>query len=123
MTYRLRVTETAKKELGRLPGYVHQRARHILNSLAHDPRPSEAKELKDMPGRYRIRLVKWRVIYRVDDDDQGCTGVARAAQDWACDLRRHRVAASSRACVWVGCMVYLLRVNTGTRRKPQEGIP
>jgi len=70
MTYRLRITETAKKDLRRLLGYVRQRARHIVKSLADDPRPSEAKELRDMPGRYRIRLVKWRVIYRVDDDDQ-----------------------------------------------------
>ena len=42
----------------------------VICPLAHDPCMSEAKELKDMPGRYRIRLVKWRVIYRVDDDDQ-----------------------------------------------------
>ncbi|MCG2768487.1 MAG: type II toxin-antitoxin system RelE/ParE family toxin [Anaerolineae bacterium] len=70
MTYRLRITETAKKELRRLPGYVRQRAQHIVKSLADDPRPSEAKELRDMPGRYRIRLVKWRIIYRVDDNDQ-----------------------------------------------------
>ena len=41
-----------------------------MKSLADDPRPLEAKELRDMPGRYRIRLVKWRIIYRVDDDDQ-----------------------------------------------------
>ncbi|MCG2767141.1 MAG: type II toxin-antitoxin system RelE/ParE family toxin [Anaerolineae bacterium] len=70
MTYRLRITETAKQELRRLPGYVRQRARHIVKALADDPRPSEAKELRDMPGRYRIRLVKWRVIYRVDDENQ-----------------------------------------------------
>jgi mRNA interferase RelE/StbE len=70
MPRRLRITATAKKELRRLPGYVRQRARRIVNALADHPRPREAKELRGMPGRYRIRLNKWRIIYRVDDEDQ-----------------------------------------------------
>ena len=70
MTYRLRITETAKKELRQLPGHVRQRARRIVSSLANDARPTQAKELRGMPGRYRIRPVKWRIVYRVDDDDQ-----------------------------------------------------
>ncbi len=70
MSHRLRITRTAKKELGRLPGHVRQRARRIVNALADNPRPREAKELRGMPGRYRISLIKWRIIYRVDDEAQ-----------------------------------------------------
>ena len=70
MPHRLKVTRTAKKELKRLPGHVRQRARRIVSALADNPRPREAKELCAMPGRYRIRLDKWRIIYRVDDDAQ-----------------------------------------------------
>jgi len=54
----------------RLPGYVRQRARRTVSALADDPRPAKAKELRDKPGRYRIRLVRWRIIYRIDDGDQ-----------------------------------------------------
>ena len=36
MTYRIRITETAKQELRRLPGYVRQRARHIVKVLAEE---------------------------------------------------------------------------------------
>jgi mRNA-degrading endonuclease RelE of RelBE toxin-antitoxin system len=41
-----------------------------VNALAANPRPRDAKELRGMPGRYRIRLSKWRIIYRVDDENQ-----------------------------------------------------
>ncbi len=68
MPYRVRITETAKKELRGLPGYVRQRARRIVTSLRDEPRPTGAKELRDRPGYYRIRLIKWRIIYRVDDE-------------------------------------------------------
>ena len=81
MTYRLRITETAKQELRRLPGYVRQRARNIAKALADDPRPSEAKELRDMPGRYRIRLVKWRVIARRMTSTEWMT---RIRSSWCC---------------------------------------
>jgi mRNA interferase RelE/StbE len=70
MPHRPKITKTAQKELGRLPGHVRQRARRIVNALAANPRPRDAKELRGMPGRYRIRLSKWRIIYRVDDENQ-----------------------------------------------------
>jgi mRNA-degrading endonuclease RelE of RelBE toxin-antitoxin system len=31
--------------------------------------PPGAKELRDLPGRYRIRLERWRLIYRVEQDE------------------------------------------------------
>jgi mRNA interferase RelE/StbE len=71
--YKIKVTETAEKELRRLPGNVRQRARRMVSILAGDPRPSGAKELRDRPGRYRLRLDGWRVIYRVDDEDETVT--------------------------------------------------
>ncbi len=68
MSYQLRITDTAKKEIERLPGNIRQRVRRIINSLADNPCPKQAKELRDLPGRYRIRLDDWRVIYRVEQD-------------------------------------------------------
>jgi mRNA interferase RelE/StbE len=68
--YRIRLLETAAREVRRLPGNVRQRVRHVIAALADNPRPSTTRELRERVGRYRIRLDDWRVIYRVDDDAQ-----------------------------------------------------
>jgi mRNA interferase RelE/StbE len=73
MTHRIRLTEAAKKELRRLPGHLRQRARRLVDALASQPRPAGAIELRDLPGRYRLRLDGWRIIYRVDDECQTVT--------------------------------------------------
>ncbi len=70
MSYRLRVTTVAEKEINRLPGNFRQRVRRLVRSLADNPRPVAAKELRNLPDRYRIRLNGWRIIYRVDEEDQ-----------------------------------------------------
>jgi mRNA interferase RelE/StbE len=66
MRYRIEITETAKREVKRLPGNIRQRVRRIINGLADNPFPRQAKELRNMPGWYRIRLDGWRIIYRVE---------------------------------------------------------
>jgi mRNA interferase RelE/StbE len=68
--YRIRITATAEKELRRLPGHVRQRARHAIQELAREARPGEAKELREKSGFYRLRLDGWRIVYRVDDENQ-----------------------------------------------------
>jgi mRNA-degrading endonuclease RelE of RelBE toxin-antitoxin system len=50
-----------------MPGNYRQRARRLLENLADDPFPTGAKELRDLPGRFRLRLDGWRIIYRVDE--------------------------------------------------------
>ncbi len=69
MTYRIRITETAKKEIRQLPGNIRQRVRKVVRGLAADPILRWAKELRDLPGRYRIRLDDWRIIYRIEKDE------------------------------------------------------
>jgi mRNA interferase RelE/StbE len=56
--------------LRRLPGHVRQRARRAIQALAREACPGEAKELREMSGFYRLRLDDWRIIYRVDDENQ-----------------------------------------------------
>jgi len=69
MRYKLKITDTAKKEIIQLPGNVRQEIRRIVNSLADTPVPPNAKELRGLPGRYRIRLKRWRIIYRIENED------------------------------------------------------
>jgi mRNA interferase RelE/StbE len=69
MRYRLLITRQAKDELHDLPGHVRQVATRIVSSLAENPFRPDAEELRDLPGRYRIRLQQWRIIYKVDEDE------------------------------------------------------
>ncbi|HJW89025.1 MAG TPA: type II toxin-antitoxin system RelE/ParE family toxin [Anaerolineales bacterium] len=71
MPYRIRLTRLARLAVRRLPGNLRQRARRMIDGLANEPRPTNAKELRDEPGLYRMRLDGWRIIYQVDDETQG----------------------------------------------------
>jgi mRNA interferase RelE/StbE len=70
MSYRIRVSDAAEREVRRLPGHVRQRAKRAISALAEEPRPPGSKELRDRPGLFRLRLEGWRIIYRIDDDNQ-----------------------------------------------------
>jgi mRNA-degrading endonuclease RelE of RelBE toxin-antitoxin system len=44
--------------------------RAACQDLAREARPVDAKELREQSGFYRLRLDGWRIIYRVDDENQ-----------------------------------------------------
>ncbi len=69
--HRLRYTDAARHDLIRLPGNYRQRLRRVIEALAEQPTPPSAKVLRERPGRYRIRVDHWRLIYRGDDADGG----------------------------------------------------
>jgi len=69
MPYRIRIGEAARGEICHLPGHVRQRVRQLIRGLKDDPIPSSAKGLRGLPGHYRIPLLDWRVIYRVEVDE------------------------------------------------------
>ena len=69
MAYRINYTDEARGALRTIPGNYRQRLRRLIESLANEPLPVGAKELRNLPYRYRLRLDRWRVIYRVNDDD------------------------------------------------------
>lgn len=70
MPYKVRTTDTARREVRVLPGHVRQPIRRLVDPLADDPTPARTKELRGLPGRYRARLLNWRIIYRVDQDTE-----------------------------------------------------
>ena len=72
MLCRLSITETAKKELHRLPSRTRDRMRNSVGALADDPRPRGCKELRGVDA-YRVRVGDYRVIYDVDDHSQALT--------------------------------------------------
>lgn len=69
MPYWLEISSDVRRQIERLPGHLRQPVKRIVAGLRLDPRPSGAMELRDRPGRWRIRLNdNWRLFYRIDED-------------------------------------------------------
>lgn len=74
MEYKIVITESAAKELKRIPTKMQDRIFEKIEDLAEEPKPNGHKKLKnfDMPSSdyddyYRIRVGDYRVIYAIED--------------------------------------------------------
>ncbi|MBI4771266.1 MAG: type II toxin-antitoxin system RelE/ParE family toxin [Chloroflexi bacterium] len=71
MSYWIKISPAAQKEIRSLPGYVRAQAVSLIDGLARDPRPPRAKELRDRPDIYRLWLARnWRIAYEVDEESK-----------------------------------------------------
>jgi len=75
VAYRVVITESATKELKRIPVKMQDRLFEKIEDLAQQPKPHGHKKLKnfDMPGSdygdyYRIRVGDYRVIYTIEQE-------------------------------------------------------
>lgn len=67
--YHLLIDDDARKALKRLPGHARQRLARAIDTLRNDPRPPQAKALRnELAGYWRLRIDNYRVIYTIDDD-------------------------------------------------------
>ncbi|MCB9761215.1 MAG: type II toxin-antitoxin system RelE/ParE family toxin [Alphaproteobacteria bacterium] len=66
MTWQLKFTSSARKELHKLPRDQQVRIAEAVRRLALNPRPPGCKKLKGSPN-HRIRVGDYRVIYSVDE--------------------------------------------------------
>ncbi len=64
--YKIQLTQTAQKQLDKLPGKAADVLIKAIAALAHTPRPAGCKKLKGRDG-YRIRKGNYRIIYDVHD--------------------------------------------------------
>jgi mRNA interferase RelE/StbE len=74
VVYKIVITDSATKELKRIPVKMQDRIFEKIDGLAEEPKPNGHKKLKnfDMPGSdqedyYRIRVGDYRVIYTIED--------------------------------------------------------
>ena len=91
--YTVFVTPAAIKEIKRLPGYVRQRVRRAIGSLADEPRPTKSKvlEVSGIPAEVgRLRLDRWRILYAITEADAAVDvlGVRKRPPYEYQDLRR-----------------------------------
>jgi mRNA interferase RelE/StbE len=76
-SYRVEVTDPARREIRRLPGNMRPRVVRLLRELEGEPRPHHSQSLDTTKGAVilqpgaelrRIRLASWRVVYLVEDE-------------------------------------------------------
>ncbi len=65
--YNVLLTQTAEKELSRLPGKEIKKIVEILKYLEENPRPIGCKKLKGYKNLWRLRVGNYRIIYAIDD--------------------------------------------------------
>lgn len=71
MSYRLRFDRMFMRRLESLPGDLRSIARRQIRALADTPRPTQAKELDDHPGYFRLWLPRnHRLVYQLLDEEQ-----------------------------------------------------
>lgn len=75
MAYKIVITESAAKELKRIPAKMQDRIFEKIEDLVEEPKPHGHKKLKnfDMLGSdqddyYRIRVGDYRVIYTIENE-------------------------------------------------------
>lgn len=68
MRYSHQVLPKARKQLRSIPAKIRQRLKEAVLSLEDDPRPSGVTKLSGKKNRYRIRIGKYRIVYRILDD-------------------------------------------------------
>ncbi len=65
--YTVVLTQTAEKELRRLPAKVIEKIIVVLKSLEENPRPSGCKKLKGYKNLWRARIGDYRIIYAIEE--------------------------------------------------------
>lgn len=65
--YTVVVSQTAEKELHRLPTRTVEKIVGVLKSLEENPRPVGCKKLKGYKSLWRVRVGDYRIVYAVDD--------------------------------------------------------
>ena len=79
MTFEVVMRPSAARDFDRAPERTRARLAPVLRALADDPRPPGVKALKGrLRGMYRVRVGRWRIVYRVDDDE-GIVSISQIA--------------------------------------------
>jgi len=65
--YRLEISQTAHRQIRKLPASTRERINKAIAGLGENPRPYGTRKLTAGEG-YRIRVGDYRVLYKVNDE-------------------------------------------------------
>ena len=65
-TYRIEVSATAERQLGKLPRTDQVRVIRVIQALAADPRPPGCRKLAGHDDVFRVRTGRYRVLYAIE---------------------------------------------------------
>jgi mRNA interferase RelE/StbE len=68
MSYTVRLTKAAQKQMSRLDAGTHRRIVRRLEELEKVPRPPGVEKLAGKDVLYRVRAGDWRIIYTIEDE-------------------------------------------------------
>ncbi len=68
MSYIVRVSKKAEKELDKIPNAYYKQIIHKLKSLEIEPRPNGCKKLQGYDDTYRVRVGVYRIVYTIEDN-------------------------------------------------------
>jgi len=68
MRYEIEFRPSARKELRKLPHRDQVRLVRAVEKLAENPRPPGVKKLRGEDDLYRIRAGDYRIVYQIQDD-------------------------------------------------------
>jgi|GEM_PF-909773 len=75
--YRLDITSKAKQQLKAV--FPERKRKEILDAildLREDPTPPQSELQRELTGRFRLKIDGWRILYKMDTDDQVVTILA-----------------------------------------------
>ena len=67
--HEIRISRTAERQLGKLPGSDRARVAREMLSLADDPFPRGARKLIGYRDVFRIRVGQYRILYSVSETE------------------------------------------------------
>lgn len=72
--YRLKVSDLAQRQIKAIPSdYMRNEIIDEIGGLLDDPYPPGSQLEDDLLHRYRLKLVGWRITYKIDEQDQVIT--------------------------------------------------
>ena len=66
--YWLDLPDEVKEQIDEASNIVRPRLKKTIANLRNDPRPANAKPLRNMIDHYRIRIEEYRIYYWVEDE-------------------------------------------------------
>lgn len=66
MSYELVLEDAARDQLRKAPASMRPRLALALRSISADPHARGVRKLEDQHSGFRVRVGKWRVLYKID---------------------------------------------------------